>query len=189
MERRTSSGSLKVAGMSQQNNSPAPSRLDTFHGEFASFEEQYIRNYIALADTKAAWTFTIASGVLAFLFSKDQVPRTLLDAQWSPSYLSLFGAAVLLILSTFYSSRVVAPRLKSPSGEGIVFFGAVARQPSADAYVSAVAAHDMRALTEARLRHCHDISRICCAKYSSLKKAIWLGLPGLVFALTYILIQ
>lgn len=176
--------------MSQRDSSPsALPRLDEFHGEFASFEEEYIRSYIALADTKAAWTFTIASGLLAYLFSKDEVRRTLLDAQCSFSYLSLVGAVVLLVLSALYSSRVVVPRLKSPSGEPIVFFGAVAGKPSAEAYVSEVAAHDRRALTEARLKHCYDVARICNGKYAFLKKAIWFGLPGLVLALVYFVIQ
>lgn len=176
--------------MSRQGSSPPTSpQVHEFHEEFASFEEGYVRSYVALADTKAAWTFTVASGLLAYLFSKDVARQTLLNAEWSPSHLTLLGGVILLILSAFYSSRVVAPRLQSPSHEGIVFFGAVANQPDAQSYVNAVRGYDRQALTEARLKHCYDVAKICQTKYSLLRKAIWFGLPGLVLALGYILIQ
>jgi hypothetical protein len=161
--------------------------LDEHHAEFAEFEESYIRSYIALADTKAAWTFTISSGLLAFLFSQETTKAVLLNPTWSRENALLLLAAILLILSAFYSFRVVAPRLSSPSGEGVVFFGSVAAEPNADAYVSAVAAKDKRALTEARLKHCFDVSRVCSAKYANLRKAVWLGLPGLVLGVVVLL--
>jgi hypothetical protein len=163
------------------------STLDDHHWEFANFEEGYVRCYITLADTKAAWSFTIASGMLAFLFSQNSTQLMLLKPEWSRALILLLAGVILLVLSAFYSFRVVAPRLKSPSGEGIVFFGAVAAQKSAESYVSAVAARDKRALTEARLKHCYDVSRVCSGKYQHLKRAIWLGLPGLALAITYLL--
>src|SRR5687768_9364010 len=53
--------------------------LDDSHRNFAEFQEAYVRQYIGLADTKAAWTFTIASGVLAYLFGQSDVRKALLS--------------------------------------------------------------------------------------------------------------
>lgn len=163
--------------------------LSPFHAEFADFHEGYVRHYINLADTKAAWTFTIASGLLAYLFSRDSVQLALLDPKLSLSNALLLLSTLLLVLSAFYSFRVVAPRLISQSGEGLIFFGSVARKRDADAYVTAVAAANKCVLTEARLKHCYDVSRVCADKYASLKKAIWLGLPGLAAAMVSLLVM
>ena len=161
--------------------------LEECHWDFAEFQEAYVRSYISLADTKAAWTFTITSGMLAYLFSRDAIQVALLEPQWSLRFGTLFLSVVFLVLSAFHSFRVVAPRLKSPSAEGIVFFSAVAALPNATSYVSAVASKDKETLAEARLKHCYDVSRVCDSKYSALKKSIWLGLPGVALALVSLL--
>jgi hypothetical protein len=184
------------AGVAMRGKSTDPSKtpvgetpsLADFHAEFADFEEGYVRSYIALADTKAAWSFTIASAMLAFLFGQETTKRDLLAPACSVEFALLLGSAALLTVSAFYSFRVVAPRLRSPSGEGIIFFGAVASQESAATYVEDVAAKDKRALTEARLKHCYDISRVCDAKYKALKGALWLGVLGLALAIAYLLL-
>lgn len=127
--------------------------------------------------------------MLAFLFSQNASQILLLSPQWSRQMAVLLVGIGLLIASAFFSFRVVAPRLKSPSGEGVVFFGAVAAQRSAGEYVSAVAARDKRALTEARLKHCYDVSTVCSRKYQNLKWALWLGLPGLLFSIAYLVLS
>lgn len=163
--------------------------LEEHHGEFAGFQEAYVRNYILLADTKAAWTFTIASGVLVYLIGTDKTKNALLSPECSWPYAVLLTSVVLLTISTFFSFRVVAPRLASKSGEGIVFFGSVASKNDAATYVNDVAAHDAPGLIEARLKHCFDVSTVCKGKYASLKKAIWFGLPALAVTLVAILLN
>lgn len=210
MEHHTDSGSSTDAGSLQRDDSPQlvksgpPSGPSTsshtaeevrgciphsYHAEFAGFEEGYIRNYISLADTKAAWTFTLVAGVLAYLFSKDTTRTALLNPEWPASYGVLVAAVILLVGSGLFSFLVVAPRLSTPSGEGVVFFESVAKKPSAQAYLAEVVASDAGALTEARLKHCYDVSRVCSRKYAALKTAIWLGLPGTALALIYSLIE
>lgn len=168
---------------------PAPAfALEDHHMDFANFQEEYVRNYIALADTKAAWTFTIASGVLVYLIATDETKAALLAPELSLAHAFLVGSVVLLIVSALFSFRVVAPRLGSQSGEGIVFFGSVAAKADAKAYVRDISAHDSSALAEARLKHCFDVSTVCTRKYASLKKAIWFGLPALALAMAAILV-
>jgi hypothetical protein len=147
----------------------------------------YVRNYISLADTKAAWVFAISSGVLAYLLADDKVQRVILSPAWEASFILALSTVILRGLSAMFSFRVVTPRLSSPSGEGIVFFGAVAQHPSASSYVTAVGSRSPRDITEARLKHCFDVSKVCAEKYDSLKKAIWLGLPAVGGALAVLL--
>lgn len=165
------------------------SLLEEHHADFAGFQEDYVRNYISLADTKAAWTFTIASGVLAYLIGTEKTKDVLLAPVLSWPYASLIASVLLLVVSAFFSFRVVAPRLASKSGEGIVFFGSVAAKDDAASYVSEVAAHDPAEITEARLKHCFDVSKVCDGKYASLKKAIWFGLPALAVTLVAVLLN
>lgn len=163
--------------------------LEEHHANFAGFQEEYVRNYISLADTKAAWTFTIASGILVYLIGTDKIKGALLAPSLSWHYASLITSVLLLVVSAFFSFRVVAPRLDSKSGEGIVFFGSVAAKDDAASYVSEVAAHDPAEITEARLNHCFDVSKVCQGKYASLKKAIWFGLPGMAATLVAVLLN
>ncbi|WP_152599517.1 Pycsar system effector family protein [Hoeflea sp. BAL378] len=165
------------------------SPLEEHHADFAGFQEDYVRHYISLADTKAAWTFTIASGVLVYLIGTDKTKDALLAPVLSWPYASLIASVLLLVVSAFFSFRVVAPRLASNSGEGIVFFGSVAAKDDAASYVSEVAAHDPAEITEARLKHCFDVSKVCDGKYAFLKKAIWFGLPALAVTLVAVLLN
>lgn len=163
--------------------------LAEHHADFASFQEGYVRSYISLADTKAAWTFTIASGVLVYLIGNDKIKSTLLAPVLAWSYASLVLAVLLLVVSAFFSFRVVAPRLASNSGEGIVFFGSVAAKGDAAKYVKEVAALTPAEITEARLKHCFDVSKVCNGKYVSLKKAIWFGFPALAVTLVAVVLN
>ncbi|MFS2150659.1 Pycsar system effector family protein [Rhizobium sp. Rhizsp42] len=161
--------------------------LNEQHLAFAEFQEEYVRNYITLADTKAAWAFTIGSGVLAYLLGNDTVQAVLVKPEWTAFFVLTLTTVLLLSLSAVFSFMVVAPRLMSASGEGIVFFGAVAKHFDAVSYIKDVASHSASELAEVRLKHCFDVSRVCAKKYDSLRKAIWFGLPAISGALAVIL--
>lgn len=167
--------------------STGAARLEEHHADFAEFQEAYVRHYIGLADTKAAWSFTIASGVLAYLVGQAEVRAALLAPECSIKFMLLVGSVISLVLSAFFAFRVVAPRLTSQSGEGVVFFGAVAAKASAEAYIRDVVSRSHAELTSARLQHCYDVSKICTKKYGSLKKSIWFGVPALSLTFLYLL--
>jgi hypothetical protein len=153
-------------------------RLEEAHGSFADFHQGYVTSYIQFADTKAAWVFAVMSGLLAYLFGKDDLRAMLFNPQWSVFFLLIVATVVLLILSAFFSFIVIAPRL-STSGEGVVFFSSVAKRISADVYVRDIASMSAAALTEARLKHSYDISRICARKYGHMRRAYWIGILAL----------
>lgn len=160
--------------------------LKAEHGEFAEFHEDYVRNYINLADNKAAWAFAIAGGVLAYLVTDAGIRSILLTPSLSVQFSVVALSILLLCASAACSFLVVAPRLSSPSNEGVVFFGAVAKRKSAASYIADVAAMSPEGLTEARIKHCFDISRVCARKYFFLRIAIWVGVAALVFSLASI---
>jgi hypothetical protein len=172
---------------SPTTSTPTSPALAAHHQEFADFEEGYIRNYISLADTKAAWAFAIASGVLVYLLGKDPLRATMVKPVCSWVYLLVVATLLLLVASAIFSFRVVAPRLHTSRGEEVVFFGAVANRPNARKYIEDVAALSAEELTGRRLTHCYDVAKVCTAKYGNLRAAIWIGLPGLAGALLTIL--
>lgn len=154
-------------------------RLEEAHGSFAEFHQGYVSSYIQFADTKAAWVFAVASGSLAYVFGKDNLRAVLFLPQLSVPFVLLATTIALLVLSAVFSFIVISPRLGT-SGEGVVFFSAVAKKVSADSYVREIASMSATALTEARLKHSYDISRVCAGKYGHLRRAFWTGIFGLV---------
>ena len=167
--------------------------LSEHHKEFAEFHEGYVSRYIQLADTKASWVFALASALLVFMVS---------DNDLNAMYISLKGDVIgngiilgiilgifaLLLLSALFAFLVIAPNLRSPSGEGVVFFGTVAKYQDNNTYVTTVAKLTDQEMTKLRLKHCFDVSKVCAKKYKNLKCAIWLGATGafLLVALVFL---
>lgn len=154
--------------------------LDEAHRSFAEFHQEYVSSYIQFADTKAAWIFAIAAGLLVYILDKNDLHALLLFPQDPNLHMPIFVATVvLLIASAVLSFLVVLPRLPA-SGEGIVTFFSVAKKPSADSYVREVASMTDAALTEARLKHSYTISGVCSTKYARLRWAFITGVGGLI---------
>jgi hypothetical protein len=157
-------------------------RISHIHTEFANFHEGYVRSYISLADTKAAVVFALASSLVAYLFTNDDFHNLLLAPTWGWQTALAYLTSFSLIFAAALSAWVIAPRTPH-TGEGLVFFGAVRNYPTDGAYVRAVRDSSEAELTEARLRHCYDVSQVCWKKYRVLKGAIWSGVIGLILLL------
>lgn len=121
--------------------------------------------------------FAGASAVLVYIFNKAEVRSLALQPTWSPACLVLGIALWFLTIAAVFAFSTIVPRLAS-SGDGVVFFGAVASHPSARHYRAAVARMPEAALSEARLTHCFDLARVCKRKYETLRRAMWCLLPG-----------
>lgn len=122
------------------------------HTDFASFQEGYVRHYIALADTKAGVIFTFVAGIIGY----HLVNKGFLESISSPSFtigycVPAFALLLLGVVGTL-AFLVIAPRLAAPSHEGFVFFAAVASRRSSEQYVREVSALTIKELTSARLR-------------------------------------
>ena len=169
-----------------------PSQMARFgkeHSDFASFHEGYIRHYIALADTKAGVLFTLAAGIIGYLLNDHQIQATITAPSCSSEFVVLILALLSLVLVAALAFFVIAPRLSAPSGEGLVFFGAVAKKASSDDFLTEIAASPDERLTEARLKHCYDTAKVCSRKYELLKAAIWLTPISLLFVLLSLFVK
>jgi hypothetical protein len=158
------------------------------HTEFASFEEGYIARYIALADTKAGFVFAGASAVIVYLFDKEEVQLLTLHPQWSPVFVLLASSFWFLSVAAVSAFGTIVPRLAT-SGDGVVFFGAIAKKASARDYQATVTAMTEGELAAARLVHCYDLASVCQRKYGSLRRAMWSLLPGVISATCVVLLS
>jgi hypothetical protein len=160
--------------------------LTSAHADFVSFHEEYVRHYISLADTKATAIFGAAAALLAYLFSQSKFHDLILAPAFNIEFVQVALTTFLLILSTFCASLVIAPRL-AHTGEGTVFFGAVAQHSSSLKYLEHIANQNEAKLTAARIQHSYDVSRTCVQKYDMLRRAFWLGCLGIFSSFTVLL--
>lgn len=153
-------------------------QLEEAHLLFADFQQGYVSGYIQLADTKAAWVFAVASGLIAYIFGGSNLQAILFQrCDWLTAL--VFVTVVLLVLAAVLSFLVIVPRL-SRSNDGIVFFGSVANRASPGEFVREIAGMREPELIEARLRHGYDISKICARKYRFLTMAFRTGILALI---------
>jgi hypothetical protein len=149
---------------------------------FAAFHEQYVTKYIQLADAKAGATFTVCSGVFAYLWTRDTFIDAVVHARtWCLFAVSL-GALILLAAGSAMAFYVIAPRL-ARSGNDLVFWKSVAALPRRDSLAEAVLTSSRERLARERLHHCYDLSKVCASKYLWLRRAMITGAVGLAAAL------
>jgi len=169
---------------SQEHN-----RLHEHHKEFSEFHEGYVSRYISLADTKASWIFALTSALLVFMATDDDLAQVYIaiKGDWL-GVLILLVIFTLLALGGIFSFLVIAPNLRSWSGESLVFFASVAKQKDSETYIDKIAQLDDHQMTDIRLQHCYDISKVCARKYKCLRCAIWFGAIGafLLVALVFL---
>lgn len=150
--------------------------------EFATFQEGYVRHYIALADGKAVAFISLVGAFLGYLFSKPAFCKFLAAPACEWSNVFAWISAVLLMAAAMCLVLVIAPRIGA-THDGLVFYGSVVGQQTAQAYVTAIRTADTDQIADERLRHCYDVSAVCWRKYRILRAAIWLAAAGFISAL------
>ena len=179
----------KLASPSEPQGELVPDNcasLDSAHGAFSDFHADYVGRHIELADTKATWIFAIMSGGIAYCASNDKIRSAALLPSWSYSFLLTAFMFLLMGITAAFAFFVIAPRLRT-SGEGIVYFGAVASFKSARDYADNIGSRSEAELYDARLRHCYDLATVCQKKYKWLGRAMPFGaiaLPLLLLTLS-----
>jgi hypothetical protein len=167
---------------------PRPTTVSDYHAKFSEETHNYVREYIRNADQKAAFFFAALTAILAFLNSQNVPSRWLKNVQqWSfidalglVSMLGLAGGAAILL-------AVVFPRLKG-SRRGLLFFNAIAEYDNSAEYADDVLAQTLDDLIRTKLQHCYDLSKICGAKYHTLRIGFWVGSIGAATALLFLLL-
>lgn len=171
---------------------PTPHEVDAERAErltsFADFHHQYVGQYIQLADSKAAATFALTSGVTAFLLNAPGYADALkLDATWQISGLAILSF-LFLNLSSLTSFSVIVPRLPK-GGDGLIFWKTVAELPSGADYVNKIASLPEGSLAAERVSHCYNLSSVCSRKYSQLRRAMIFAGWGVLTTFLYWLTQ
>ena len=148
----------------------------------------YVREFIRLADQKAAFLFAVGTGMLAFLNGTSVRDRWFQDPRtWSlPDFLAFLTVAGLSI-AIMFAIFVVLPRRRG-TRRGIIFFDAIAEASTARDFAEEVAQKDEAALARETLQHCHELSTICRSKYGALDFAIRAGSVGAGALVLYYLV-
>lgn len=161
---------------------PLESTDDQVAATFASDVHDYVCQQIQFADQKAAVVFGVVTGLLAYLHANGLTWRWFGDAGGGP----LAGVSVLFLVSGGIAALlVVLPRLSGSRG-GLIFWRYVAQLSDGEDYAQRIIRASAGELVRERLRHCHELSRVCRAKYRILNVAVWLGSVGAALGLAYL---
>lgn len=155
------------------------------HWLFACETHKYVRDFINNADTKAYQYIAFASALLTYMYINNKIASFVAKPfkEWCLlETLCLLG----LISCLIFAISVVFPSLKG-SKKGLIFFNSVAEYERYNEYIGDVLKKNNQELTGEYLRHIHELSTICTAKFKKLKYSFYSGIIGLIAAL-YILI-
>lgn len=157
-----------------------PAELTTF----ANDVHGYLRQNITWADQKAGFIFAGASAFLAYLNSRQAFDFVRGNTPFGLSHLLLIAAAVSLLIAAAAAVVTYWPRVKGARA-GLVFWGAIAANPSAGAYVERVQEKTGKDLAVAKLEHTHELARICERKFKWADAATRFGVIGFSLAIVY----
>lgn len=178
--------------MSEQNEdapsklSPEVSALSDSLNSFAQHTHSYLREYIALADQKAAFVFAVGAGLLVYLYEKSTSQMWLKSIkEWSLmdaiSFIAIFGLAASCVMAI----AVVFPKLKG-SRRGHIFWSGISEFDTSSEYANSVANLTEASIVDETLKHNYELSSICKRKYSILNISLISGAVGAVFAILFL---
>lgn len=153
----------------------APATTEPHTRQLPQFTHTYLREYIALADQKAAFTFAASAALLGYLVSRQALaPLTIHLAAWQPRNWLGFVAVCTLAMSATLAILVVLPRLRSFPERGQIFWDDILAS-SPDDYAKTVLSLHEDAADHQILLHCHTLARICQTKYRFLAASMWIA--------------
>lgn len=156
-------------------------------GQFPEFVHQYLRDYIALADQKAAFLFAVVAAIIAYLVEQKAPLAPITSGTWTwVGVLGLLAMAVLGITAGFVIATVV-PRLKRGlrSKPGLIFWEDIAAHPSADDYAAVIRQMSKSQTSDQVRAHCYVLAQIARHKYDHLNRGIITGIVGFVLAVLF----
>lgn len=163
---------------------PSPDQTIGFLLQFALRNHQYVNDFIKLADQKAAFVFTLSSGLLVLFYQISVFQRfTKSLAQWSLLDGLYFIAVALLVGSSFCAFWAVKPRLKPAKPSGLVFWESVASFADANEYLKRVLDLSISGVVQELLDHHYRLSHVCKRKYTFLNISILCGGVGVILSM------
>ncbi len=174
---QTSEGVISTPENSQQNG----------QDKYAQHLHSYIREYIAAADRKASFVFTVGAALLVYLYEKNIAVSWLVSPfSWTLSeiiaFVSMAGLSVSCVLAVF----VVLPRL-SGSKRGFIFWESIVEFNSPTEFSEAAQKLSDTEVTRELLLHSYELSNICKKKYYILNWALRIGGVGAIATIIYLL--
>lgn len=143
----------------------------------------YVNEYIRFADTKAAFTITLAVAVLGGLLSSGVHRLVVLapPSQWTLLESAAGASMFLLAISVFLGGCAIWPRFwRRGAGEGHIFWGAIVEQPNANAFWAGIRNRAPENLTEAVAHHVYSLANVCARKYSYVSLSMGAAFVGAV---------
>lgn len=155
--------------------------------QFAEATHQYIRDFIKLADQKAAFFFAGATALLAFLYRNNVSSRWLKPVmEWNIIDTSAFLAMVALAIGAIITMLVLVPNTGG-SRRGFIFWEAIAEHGTGRNYADELSVLSPASLFQVKAEHCHDLAKVCRTKYKLLRWGLCICGVGLLTSLVVFL--
>lgn len=156
---------------------------------FCEFTHQYLRQYIELADQKAAFLFAVVSALSAYAVSSSFSPFANPAIWcWPPDWHHFAGkiSIFLFFFSAFFCILVVLPRLWPNPQPGLIFWEDILAMPSQEKYVETACSQTSQTASCQMAKHAYTLAGVCKRKYLLLKLAMYSALLGLILISIYL---
>jgi hypothetical protein len=168
---------------------PSSSPVGAERISFAAFAHQQVRDYIQLADQKAAVLFSAAGAMLAYLHGTNATALWMQEpASWTWRSPVVAVAMIGLVACAGLAGRTLLPRTRGHT-KGLLFWSAIAARPNAADYVRDVQHASEAALLESYLSHTHELAAVCTQKYADLRSAFSAAKFAFAAALLHLLLS
>lgn len=156
---------------------------------FCEFTHEYLRQYIELADQKAAFLFAITSAISGYIIT-SKVSPFVNSINWHlPFNWPLIAgktSVFLFLISALSCIWAVLPRLKRNEKPGLIFWEEIVAVDSADKYAKMVGNHNDQSMSYEIAAHAHTLAGVCNRKYLCLKVGMYTAFAGLLLFAFYL---
>ncbi|MBI3789401.1 MAG: hypothetical protein HY275_00785 [Gemmatimonadetes bacterium] len=149
---------------------------------------EYQRRCIEFADRKATFIVFGANAFASFLDRSKGLKdvRETPMAEWTAKMVTGELAIAFLALAGFTALWVIIPRIARNVPKGAIYWEAIRKYESQDAWVAAMADFSEEDTQRIVLRGIYDLAGINVRKYRMLQTATWIGGIGMGLALLHI---
>ncbi len=178
----------EVAAKGEKKKDKEKSQKEGRKNDLLKLIHEYQRRCIEFADRKATFIVFGANAFASFLDRSKglkDVRETAL-AEWNAKMITGELAIGFLALAGFFAMWVIIPRIARNVPKGAIYWEAIRKYESSDAWVKAMTDFTEADTQRIVLRGIYDLAGINVRKYRILQTATWLGGIGMGLALAHI---
>ena len=178
----------EVAAKGEKKKDKEKSQKEGRKNDLLKLIHEYQRRCIEFADRKATFIVFGANAFASFLDRSKglkDVRETAL-ADWNAKMITGELAIGFLALAGFFAMWVIIPRIARNVPKGAIYWEAIRKYESSDAWVNAMTDFTEADTQRIVLRGIYDLAGINVRKYRILQTATWLGGIGMGLALAHI---